>query len=51
MLKEAYRKNKHRMVNTREFVILADKTCLEKRYSEVEGELLRVLKKARFLYD
>ena len=51
LLREAYRKNRYRMEDNREFVILANETCFEKSYKEVEKELVRCLKKAMILCD
>jgi ribonuclease P protein component len=51
LLREAYRRAKRRMVDDREFVVLADETSFKRSFEEVEKALLEALRKAAILGD
>jgi ribonuclease P protein component len=49
LLREAYRRARSRMVNDREFVILADETIWGRSFGEVETQVENCLRKAGIL--
>jgi len=50
-LREAYRRCKHRMVDDREFVVVAGEGVLAKSYAEIELALIRGLRKAGIICE
>ncbi len=51
LMREAYRKNRRRMVTNAEFVLLADQNAWLKSLSEIERDLLTCLKRAGIIDD
>ena len=51
LLREAYRRNRHRMGQDREFVILADESVFARGLHEIEKELIQGLKQAGIIGD